>query len=79
MAVPCGDQRDYKFAKHFNIPITNIIGDAYNGEEANPTKDAVLQNSGFLNGMVMRDAIACGHRQTGGNGHWQTKGKLQDA
>ncbi len=27
MAVPCGDERDYKFAKHFNIPITNIIGD----------------------------------------------------
>ncbi len=58
MAVPCGDQRDFSFAKHFNIPITNIIGDAYNGEEANPTKDAMLQNSGFLNGMVMRDAMA---------------------
>lgn len=57
MAVPCGDQRDYAFAKHFNIPITNIIGDAYNGNEANPTKDAILQNSGFLDGMLMRDAI----------------------
>lgn len=57
MAVPSGDERDHKFAKHFNIPITNIIGDAYNGEEANPTKDAVLTNSDFLNGMVMRDAI----------------------
>jgi leucyl-tRNA synthetase len=57
MAVPCGDQRDYAFAKHFNIPITNIIGDAYNGEEANPTKDAILQNSEFLDGMVMRDAM----------------------
>ena len=57
MAVPCGDERDFKFAKHFNIPITNIIGEHYNGEEANPTKDAILQNSGFLNGMVMREAI----------------------
>ncbi len=57
MAVPCGDERDHKFARHFNIPITNIIGDAYNGEEANATKDALLTNSGFLNGMVMRDAI----------------------
>ena len=57
MAVPCGDDRDFKFAKHFNIPITNILGDAFNGEEANPTKDAVLTNSGFLNGIVMRDAI----------------------
>ncbi len=57
MAVPCGDERDFKFAKHFNIPITNIIGERFNGEEANPTKDAVLQNSGFINGMVMKDAI----------------------
>lgn len=57
MAVPCGDERDFKFAKHFNIPITNIIGEAFNGEEANPTKDAKLENSDFLTGMVMRDAI----------------------
>ena len=57
MAVPCGDQRDFLFAKHFDIPITNIIGTHYNGEEANPTKDAILENSGFLNGLVMKDAI----------------------
>lgn len=57
MGVPCGDERDHKFAKHFNIPITNIIGDYYNGEEANPTKEATLQNSEFLNGLLMRDAI----------------------
>ncbi len=57
MAVPCGDERDHKFAKHFGIPITNIIGKHYNGEEANDTKDATLENSDFLDGMVMRDAI----------------------
>ncbi|HUR66990.1 MAG TPA: class I tRNA ligase family protein [Chitinophagaceae bacterium] len=57
MAVPCGDERDHKFAKHFNISITNIIGEYYNGEEANPTKEAVLQNSGFLNGLVMKGAM----------------------
>jgi leucyl-tRNA synthetase len=57
MAVPCGDERDFKFAKHFNIPITNIIGDYFNGEEANPTKEAILTNSDFLNGIVMKDAI----------------------
>ncbi len=57
MAVPCGDQRDFAFAKHFNIPITNIIGSHYNGEEANPTKEAILENSGFLNGLLMKDAI----------------------
>ena len=57
MAVPCGDERDLKFAKHFNIPVTNIIGDAFNGEEANPTKEAILENSNFLNGIVMKGAI----------------------
>jgi len=63
MAVPCGDERDYKFAKHFGIPITNIIGDAFNGEDANPTKDARLSNSGFLDGVVMRDAIGIVNRK----------------
>jgi leucyl-tRNA synthetase/very-short-patch-repair endonuclease len=57
MAVPCGDQRDFAFAQHFKIPITNIIGEHYNGEEANATKEATLQNSDFLNGMLMKDAI----------------------
>jgi leucyl-tRNA synthetase len=57
MAVPSGDERDNKFARYFNLTITNIIGDAYNGEEANPTKDVKLSNSGFLDGLVMRDAI----------------------
>ncbi len=58
MAVPCGDQRDFTFAKYFNIPITNIIGTHFNGEEANSTKDATLENSGFLDGILMKDAIA---------------------
>jgi leucyl-tRNA synthetase len=57
MAVPCGDERDFKFANHFNTPITNILGDAFNGTEPNATKDAILTNSGFLNGMILRDAI----------------------
>lgn len=57
MAVPCGDERDHRFAKHFNINITNIIGTHYDGVDANPTKDAKLTNSGFLDGMVMRDAL----------------------
>jgi leucyl-tRNA synthetase len=57
MAVPCGDQRDFAFAQHFNIPITNIIGNDFNGTEANATKEATLQNSDFLNGMLMKDAI----------------------
>jgi leucyl-tRNA synthetase len=58
MAVPCGDQRDFLFAQHFNIPITNIIGEHFNGKEANPTKEAKLSNSDFLNGVIQKDAIA---------------------
>jgi leucyl-tRNA synthetase len=58
MAVPCGDERDFKFAKHFDIAITNIIGDAFNGEEANPTKDAPFTNSDFVNGMKYKEASA---------------------
>jgi leucyl-tRNA synthetase len=57
MAVPCGDERDFKFAQHFNIPVTNIIGSHFDGKEANPTKDARLENSDFLDGIPMREAI----------------------
>jgi leucyl-tRNA synthetase len=81
MGVPSGDERDHKFAKHFNIPITNIIGDYYNGEEANPTKDAILQNSDFINGMVMRDAIevVINRLEEKGIGKRQVNYKMRDA
>ncbi|UXE68567.1 MAG: leucine--tRNA ligase [Chryseotalea sp. WA131a] len=81
MAVPCGDERDHKFAKHFNIPITNIIGVHYNGNEANPTKEAVLENSGFLNGMVMRNAIdvSIAEIEKRGIGKRQVNYKMRDA
>ena len=38
MAVPCGDQRDYEFAKHFDIPITNIFADVDIGNSAHTVK-----------------------------------------
>ena len=81
MAVPCGDERDFKFAQHFNIPVTNIIGDAFNGSEANPTKDAVLSNSDFLDGMVMRNAIetAIGRLEEMGIGKRKINYKMRDA
>jgi leucyl-tRNA synthetase len=81
MAVPCGDERDHKFAQHFNIPITNIIGDAYNGEEANSTKDAPLFNSDFLNGIIMRDAIeiALAKLEERGIGKRKVNYKMRDA
>jgi leucyl-tRNA synthetase len=81
MAVPCGDERDHKFATHFNIPITNIIGSHYDGSEANPTKDALLENSGFINGMVMRDAIevVIGKIEEMGIGIRKVNFKMRDA
>lgn len=81
MAVPCGDERDFKFAQHFNIPITNIIGSYFKGDEANPTKDAILQNSGFLNGLVMKDAIEAviGEVEKRGIGVRKTNYKMRDA
>jgi len=81
MAVPCGDERDFKFARHFNIPITNIIGKYFDGEEANATKDAVLENSGFLNGTPMRKAIdiVCEKIEEMGIGKRKTNFRMRDA
>lgn len=81
MAVPCGDDRDFKFAQHFHIPVTNIIGSYFNGEEANATKDAVLEHSGFLTGMVMRDAMeaAINRIEADGIGTRKRNYKMRDA
>ncbi|HLP39635.1 leucine--tRNA ligase [Lacibacter sp.] len=81
MAVPCGDERDFKFAQHFNIPITNIIGKHFNGEDANATKDAILENSGFLNGTPMREAaeIVIGKLEESGIGVRKVNYRMRDA
>jgi leucyl-tRNA synthetase len=58
MAVPSGDQRDYLFAKHFNLPIVSIM-DIQNIEtEADPTKDGRYINSDFMNGLNYKDGTA---------------------
>lgn len=57
MAVPCGDQRDYDFAKHFDLPIVPVIKDADISEQADPTKDGIMINSGFLDGLTCLEAI----------------------
>ncbi|MCF8278731.1 MAG: leucine--tRNA ligase [Flavobacteriales bacterium] len=57
MAVPSGDQRDWSFAKHFGIPIPAVIEGSNLEEEANESKDGILMNSDFLNGMKVKDAI----------------------
>lgn len=57
MAVPCGDQRDYDFAKHFDLPIVPVIKDADISEQADPTKEGTMINSGFLDGLTCLEAI----------------------
>ncbi len=81
MAVPCGDQRDFLFAQHFNIPITNIIGEHFNGKEANSTKDATLHHSDFLDGLLMKDAIkvAIEKIEAEGLGKRKVNFKMRDA
>jgi leucyl-tRNA synthetase len=58
MAVPSGDQRDYLFAKHFDLPIVPIM-DIQNIEvEADPTKEGKYINSDFINGLAYKEATA---------------------
>ena len=58
MAVPCGDQRDYDFAKHFNLEIPNIFEGVDISQEAFTAKDtAVIANSDFLNGLPYKKAM----------------------
>ena len=57
MAVPCGDQRDYDFAKHFNIPIPNIFDNVDISKEAFTDKSKTkIGNSQFLDGLDFKSA-----------------------
>ena len=57
MAVPAHDSRDYAFAKHFNLPIIPLIEGADVSEESFDAKEGKMINSGFLNGLEVKDAI----------------------
>ncbi len=58
MAVPCGDQRDYDFAKHFNLEIPNIFEGIDISEGAYADKEnSVITNSDFLNGLPYKKAL----------------------
>ncbi|NAS12697.1 leucine--tRNA ligase [Poritiphilus flavus] len=57
MSVPCGDQRDYDFARNFGIDIPNIFEGVDISEEAFANKErTVIANSDFLNGLSYKDA-----------------------
>jgi leucyl-tRNA synthetase len=57
MSVPCGDQRDYAFAKHFNLPISNVFKGVNIDQEAFVEKTGVISNSEFLDGLEINKAI----------------------
>ncbi len=57
MSVPAHDSRDYAFAKHFNIPITEVVSGGNIAEESYDAKEGKLINSDFLNGLDVKDAI----------------------
>ena len=58
MAVPCGDQRDYDFAKHFKIPIPNIFEGVDISEQAHTDKEGtIIANSKFLSGLSYKKAL----------------------
>ena len=58
MGVPSGDQRDWLFATHFNLPIIQILDTQQNIDiEANATKEGKYINSGFINGLSYKEAV----------------------
>ena len=57
MAVPGHDGRDYAFAKHFNLPIIPLIEGCDISEESFDAKEGIMMNSGFLNGLTVKEAI----------------------
>jgi len=57
MAVPSSDDRDFRFAKHFNLPIRMVIEGTDNMEDPTEKKHGKMINSDFLNGMESTDAI----------------------
>ena len=57
MGVPSGDQRDWNFAKHFDLPIPSILdGQKDIEKQADPTKEGKYINSGMINGMAYKEA-----------------------
>ncbi len=85
MAVPAHDGRDHAFAKHFQLPIVQVIkpikGEINIQSEAFESKDGILINSGLLNGLNVREAIAriIAFLEEKGIGKKEIQYKLRDA
>ena len=82
MAVPCGDQRDYDFAKHFGIDIPNIFENVDISEAAHADKEGtVIANSDFLSGLKYKKALKLSiyELEKRGLGYGKINYRLRDA
>jgi len=81
MAVPAHDSRDYAFAKHFDLPIIPLIEGCDVSEESFDAKEGIMMNSGFLNGLTVKQAIAKAKEYISENGIGRVKinYRLRDA
>ncbi len=81
MAVPAHDSRDYAFAKAFNLPIIPLIEGCDISESSFDAKEGTMCNSGFLNGMSVKEAIpaAIDYVENHGLGHRKVNYRLRDA
>ena len=81
MAVPAHDSRDYAFAKKFGLPIIPLIEGADVREESLDAKEGIMCNSGFLNGLSVKQAIpaAIDYVEAHGLGHRKVNYRIRDA
>jgi len=81
MAVPAHDSRDYAFARHFNLPVIPLIEGCDVSESSFDAKEGIMCNSGFLNGMSVKEAIpaAIDYVEKHGIGHRKINYRLRDA
>ena len=81
MAVPAHDSRDYAFAKKFNLPIIPLIEGADVSESSLDAKEGIMCNSGFLNGLTVKEAIpaAIDYVEKHGIGHRKVNYRIRDA
>lgn len=81
MAVPAHDSRDYAFAKHFNLPIPQVVEGGDISVESYDAKEGLLINSDFLNGLEVKAAIkkAIEKIEAEGLGKGKTNYRLRNA
>ena len=81
MAVPAHDSRDYAFARHFNLPVIPLIEGCDVSESSFDAKEGIMCNSGFLNGMTVKEAIpaAIDYVESHGIGRRKVNYRLRDA